>query len=192
LRTSNIDGWFATSIAAFKESVERRADRARRGRTVSDGIDGAGASRYAEGCKHKRSSGLRSRLAAPPGQRRPRRHRHSRIHARARMQVSAQSSSATCLSPKVCISTASTVRRRPVTSAALLSRDHGCRCLQDGSKQRRMLFDEYDRPRPGTSASALPRSRSRERAGAGDCSCRCRSRPIRASAIRRKSAIRRC
>jgi hypothetical protein len=51
---------------------------------------------------------------------------------------------------------------------------------------------ESDDPLTGTGAIDLPRSRSRERAGAGDCSCRRRSRPTRASAIRRKSASRRC
>ena len=50
-----------------------------------------------------------------------------------------------------------------------------------------------DRRDPDHRAVASPRSRSRERAGAGDCACRRRrSRPTRASAIRRRSASRRC
>jgi hypothetical protein len=49
-------------------------------------------------------------------------------------------------------------------SAALLSCDNACRRLQDACKQRRMLFDECDRPRAGTGASAWPRRQSRERA----------------------------
>jgi len=33
-----------------------------------------------------------------------------------------------------------------VISAALLSRDNACRCLQDACKPQRTLFDECDRP----------------------------------------------
>jgi hypothetical protein len=88
-------------------------------------------------------------------------------------------------------------QQRPVATTdrlgGMLSRDNGCRCLRDACKQQRMLFDECDHRSAGSGASASPRSRSRERAGAGDCSCRRRrSRPTRASAIRRRSASRRC
>ena len=43
-----------------------------------------------------------------------------------------------------------------VASAVLLSRDDGCRCLQDACKQRRMLSGECDGPGAGTGASAWP------------------------------------
>ena len=65
----------------------------------------------APGAKQPPRRALTARSAWPlPGQRRPRRHRQCPIHARARMQVSAQSSSATCLSPNSRIAVSSNVR----------------------------------------------------------------------------------